>query len=268
MRHYDHHHDTVSEARTCEANRQVGTVITRPEGVVRLERAHANNTRVAKATATAAPAFAARPAHPARMQYAKDLINKRDTAMLSFAASEVMMNVLDGKTVSADEVALLIDDLRALPRLTEERVAKRAEVFAAAGMATTQATIPQQTTTARKALWAEWRALAAALVKTSTHPSGARFAIENLAGANDLSFWWISEHNGFCKLRQVIGGGRREEVRDPQRMIDIAKRIQEAGPYEAMIRYGQEIGACGHCGRDLTNEESRAAGIGPICRNK
>lgn len=36
----------------------------------------------------------------------------------------------------------------------------------------------------------------------------------------------------------------------------------------AMLRYGQEIGCCGHCGRTLTNEVSRELGIGPICRAK
>jgi hypothetical protein len=36
----------------------------------------------------------------------------------------------------------------------------------------------------------------------------------------------------------------------------------------AMIRYGQELGECGHCGRTLTDAASRAAGIGPICQGK
>lgn len=36
----------------------------------------------------------------------------------------------------------------------------------------------------------------------------------------------------------------------------------------AMLRYGIEIGCCGHCGRTLTNELSRELGIGPICRGK
>jgi len=36
----------------------------------------------------------------------------------------------------------------------------------------------------------------------------------------------------------------------------------------AMIRYGQELGECGHCGRTLTDPESRAAGIGPICAGR
>lgn len=39
-------------------------------------------------------------------------------------------------------------------------------------------------------------------------------------------------------------------------------------PKAAMIRYGKEIGSCGHCGRTLTNAESREAGIGPICASK
>lgn len=36
----------------------------------------------------------------------------------------------------------------------------------------------------------------------------------------------------------------------------------------ASRRYGQELGVCGRCGRTLTDEESRAYGIGPICRDK
>lgn len=39
-------------------------------------------------------------------------------------------------------------------------------------------------------------------------------------------------------------------------------------PKAAMLRYGKEIGKCGHCGLTLTNEESRERGIGPICASK
>lgn len=42
----------------------------------------------------------------------------------------------------------------------------------------------------------------------------------------------------------------------------------EIDPKAAMIRYGQEIGKCGHCNRTLTDEASRAAGIGPVCAEK
>ena len=39
-------------------------------------------------------------------------------------------------------------------------------------------------------------------------------------------------------------------------------------PTAASVRYGREIGACGVCGRTLTDEDSRARGIGPICADK
>lgn len=39
-------------------------------------------------------------------------------------------------------------------------------------------------------------------------------------------------------------------------------------PQAATIRYGHELGVCGRCGRTLTDEASRAAGIGPVCAGK
>lgn len=45
-------------------------------------------------------------------------------------------------------------------------------------------------------------------------------------------------------------------------------RAVVADPEAAMVRYGHEMGRCGYCGRDLTDEESRRLGIGPVCRQK
>lgn len=36
----------------------------------------------------------------------------------------------------------------------------------------------------------------------------------------------------------------------------------------ASVLYGQRLGRCGVCNRTLTDEASRAAGIGPVCANK
>lgn len=47
-----------------------------------------------------------------------------------------------------------------------------------------------------------------------------------------------------------------------------ALRAIAGDPKAAMLRYGIELGRCGHCGRTLTNDESRALGIGPVCREK
>lgn len=38
-----------------------------------------------------------------------------------------------------------------------------------------------------------------------------------------------------------------------------------ANPTAALERWGRIIGSCGHCGRRLTNPESVARGIGPVC---
>lgn len=119
------------------------------------------------------------------------------------------------------------------------------------------------------AAWAEWRNLAAKLVEFGGH-TGARFAVDTDEGAvNTLAFWWIvpDERTGRYYLRQVIGGQGPTRVRmSPEAMIAIARKIMEADPKEAMLRFGREIGSCGHCGRTLTNDESRAYGIGPVCR--
>lgn len=44
--------------------------------------------------------------------------------------------------------------------------------------------------------------------------------------------------------------------------------IVAQGVKESMVRYGLLIGRCGVCNRTLTDETSRAMGIGPVCREK
>jgi len=41
-----------------------------------------------------------------------------------------------------------------------------------------------------------------------------------------------------------------------------------ADPAEAMARFGRDVGMCGRCGLALTDETSRAIGLGPVCRGK
>lgn len=56
-------------------------------------------------------------------------------------------------------------------------------------------------------------------------------------------------------------------VRDRTKRDRILSKIAQ-DPREAMLTYGREIGACGHCGRTLTDENSRNAGIGPVCAGR
>lgn len=48
------------------------------------------------------------------------------------------------------------------------------------------------------------------------------------------------------------------------------RKVMEAlvADSEALARYGKELGVCGRCGRELTDETSRQAGLGPVCRTK
>lgn len=123
----------------------------------------------------------------------------------------------------------------------------------------------------RSDAWAEWRKIAKELFETSGHHTGIRFAVPTEDGAiNNLAFWWITrgrgDREGMFFLRQVIGGQGPVRVRmTPEAMIAVARKAL-VNPAEAMATYGREIGSCGRCGRELTNEISRAAGIGPECR--
>lgn len=48
----------------------------------------------------------------------------------------------------------------------------------------------------------------------------------------------------------------------------LALDLIAADPKAASAAYGRLIGRCGVCSRTLTNEDSRAAGIGPVCADR
>jgi hypothetical protein len=66
----------------------------------------------------------------------------------------------------------------------------------------------------------------------------------------------------------VQASDEEHRIRGPRKVADILERILAAGVGECSRRYGREIGSCGVCGRTLTNEASRAEGIGPVCAAK
>lgn len=55
-------------------------------------------------------------------------------------------------------------------------------------------------------------------------------------------------------------------IRNAEQRQNLLKTILEDSG--ALARYGQELGVCGMCGRELTDAESRSRGIGPVCRSK
>lgn len=99
-------------------------------------------------------------------------------------------------------------------------------------------------------------------------PAGS-YAIDTVAddAVNEIAFYrvWIGR-TGFVKVyRQEGPSSIAIAWKD---VPGILGRIEAAGTEDALRRYGQELGECGHCHRPLTNDESRARGIGPICARK
>lgn len=62
-----------------------------------------------------------------------------------------------------------------------------------------------------------------------------------------------------------ISGDNRFPIRDRQERLRVLVEIAKDAT-EALKRYGQEIGRCGHCKKQLTDAVSRQFGIGPVCR--
>lgn len=96
------------------------------------------------------------------------------------------------------------------------------------------------------------------------------YAVDSATGNNDLDFYKVDcpqdgKWAGRVFVKRVIGGHPETPVRGTEAKAALG-RIAAAGWQAAAERYGQEIGRCGKCNRTLTDEESRAHGIGPVCR--
>lgn len=97
-------------------------------------------------------------------------------------------------------------------------------------------------------------------------PAG-HYAIAS-TGSNDLAFYRVDRpskgaYAGRVFVKLVVGGHPDMNVRRDH-VAGILARI--AADPQAAARYGQELGRCCACNRHLTDETSRALGIGPECR--
>lgn len=105
--------------------------------------------------------------------------------------------------------------------------------------------------------------------KAATTVPAGYYAVECLSGNNDLTFVKVDRPEkgkwaGYTFVKRVVGG-HPDPIKGAERSAVLAAIAADpdAGP-----RYGREIGNCYVCGRSLTDEESRALGIGPVCRGR
>lgn len=101
-------------------------------------------------------------------------------------------------------------------------------------------------------------------------------ALPSKSGNNDLDFIRIgtnqgkmdASRKGWRRVQRIIGGHAPISMRIGE-AVTYAKIIAAMSLTDlkaAQVLFGREIGQCGVCGRSLTDEESRAQGIGPVCR--
>lgn len=96
------------------------------------------------------------------------------------------------------------------------------------------------------------------------------YALPSATGNNDLDFFNVHVRNGSKEILRVIGGHADKRLPRAQ-----ARTVAEAlvalgadGRRDAQALFGREIGRCGACGRHLTDETSRARGLGAECASK
>lgn len=105
---------------------------------------------------------------------------------------------------------------------------------------------------------------------TKPVPQG-RYAIPNpnpeTQSVNDLAFYfvWVGDRGGWAVYQKA--GPEEFKIENRAMAANIIRTIS-LDPLAATQTYGRELGYCGMCGRELTNQESRSIGIGPICRGR
>lgn len=90
---------------------------------------------------------------------------------------------------------------------------------------------------------------------------------------NDLTFFRLSTNKGVVNpankgrrhINQVVGGHGDTAYVSAEWARKAVETLRAFGVDDAAALYGQKLGHCGRCGRTLTDEESRARGIGPTC---
>lgn len=106
-------------------------------------------------------------------------------------------------------------------------------------------------------------------------PAG-RYAVTGEDGTTD--FYKVDRPTdgrwkGYTFVKLLVAHGGFGDDLDEQRVAfkatrTVLQRVLDAGIRESMERYGKAIGRCGHCGRNLTDNESIERGIGPVCAGK
>lgn len=263
-------HTSITEVKSCH-----GSVHTAPEPVqeVIAERRHSPRAAQAGTTTTKTPDWLANPANPKRVKYAHDLINKYPTDALNIELSDVMMNILDEKPISAGDVDKLIAAMQAVRTLVKSGDYKAIQDAVAAE------TVQPVAKKCSCACGQVSHTVAPAPAPVPQAPKGP--TLFDLGQEVPDGYYAVvtDGKTHFYRVSRKTKNGREWVKVQEQASSDLyemkylravaaMQAIIEAGIPESSMLYANELGQCFTCGRVLTDDESRACGQGPVCRNK
>lgn len=206
--------------------------------------------------------------------------------LLSFTVNRRGGPVTFSTTLTLDAAAQILRDAG---RASNDFVASLLGAHAAGTISRNQAPwlllIAQEQLDAQKAAAAakpagEFAGLVAAVHRMQSQAEEAATAKGRTAGAVTLRFLGVSvsaviRGQNAGSLYVKAGGeylGKIDQAGQFRRAYGVAEgpvleslRAVAGDPTAAAVAYGRETGACSCCGRKLTNAESIALGIGPIC---
>lgn len=89
-----------------------------------------------------------------------------------------------------------------------------------------------------------------------------------MADAGHLAFYRVSTWKSGDRKVQVQASDELHPIKGRAAADGVLAKVRTDTPEVAGKRYADELGNCWRCGRTLTDDTSRALGIGPVCRNK
>ncbi len=98
----------------------------------------------------------------------------------------------------------------------------------------------------------------------------AFYALPSKTGTNDLDFVAVVTRGERRYVNRYLGGQGQVHIRAAEQRA-FAQHLSALAPEQLYVFrtvFGIELGRCCGCGRELTDETSRALGVGPECRRR
>ena len=214
-----------------------------------------------------------RPATPAQIDYLESLAEKVghpvpdhvDLTTWTTAQASEMIDTLKSKAPAGSAKMATERQVAYIQGLISEREMPAEFTDLTVGSVTTESVTVEAASAMIRTLMVQPRRPVQAQDAYENVPDG-NYAILNASGKGDVVFyrvWTRRDGNRGVDLQVSDDFVPVNRAQVPGIMDRIAQ-----DPGRALARYGHEIGRCGICSRTLTNEESRARGVGPKCAAK